>query len=77
MIRLFGLRRSSLMETIAPKRQVVRKGFFARLRCAHPKESRTVYTRIDHRAGPGSFADNYFGTACRLCGQVLEERRVG
>jgi hypothetical protein len=31
------------------------------------------YIRIDHRAGPGCFADNFEGKVCLDCGLVLEE----
>lgn len=32
---------------------------------------------IDHKAGPGSFADNFHGTVCRVCGSILEVRKEG
>ena len=39
--------------------------------CDHSETTR--YTRVDYRAGPGSLADNYEGTACVNCGLILEE----
>lgn len=34
------------------------------------------YLRIDHRAGPGSDADNFEGVACKECGKILQERKI-
>jgi hypothetical protein len=31
------------------------------------------YNRVDKRAGPGSFADCFKGTACSSCGKIIEE----
>lgn len=45
-----------------------------RLFCSHVE--RQNFVRIDHRAGPGSFADNYEGSACTGCGKIFEERRT-
>ena len=39
--------------------------------CSHPAVAE--YIRIDHRAGPGSFADNFEGKVCVICGQILAE----
>jgi hypothetical protein len=34
------------------------------------------YVRIDHRAGPGSFADNFEGEVCLNCGVVVREKEI-
>lgn len=47
---------------------------FLALFCKHPFTSR--YTRIDHRAGPGSWADNYEGEVCLKCGRIVREART-
>ncbi len=46
------------------------KGWRARF-CDH--DCTVEYIRIDHRAGPGCFADNYKGEVCLHCGAVLKE----
>ena len=43
----------------------------SRVFCNHSE--RGNYVRIDHRAGPGSFADNFEGKACKACGKIFEE----
>lgn len=47
---------------------------FLALFCKHPFTFR--YTRIDHRAGPGNWADNYEGDVCLKCGRILREART-
>jgi hypothetical protein len=42
-----------------------------RLFCKHTE--RGNYVRIDHGAGPGSFADNFEGEACKACGKIFSE----
>jgi hypothetical protein len=68
-----GLPEHSLMTTVQlPEGAVVeRRGVFARAACNH--RFKTSYARIDHSAGPGSFADNFEGTACCECGMVIFE----
>lgn len=44
------------------------------LTCKHLQ--RDIFIRIDYRAGPGSFADNYKGVACRDCGKILSEEQT-
>ncbi len=65
-----------LMDTIQlpPGVVVHRAGWVFRSRCVHLL--RSSYVRIDHRAGPGGFADNYEGQVCCDCGTVLEERKT-
>lgn len=41
------------------------------LTCKHYAQAQFI--RIDHRAGPGSDADNYAGVACKECGKILSE----
>lgn len=45
-----------------------------RLFCKHAE--RGNFVRIDHRAGPGSFADNFEGEACKDCGKIFQERQT-
>lgn len=57
---------------------VRRRWFWSRF-CRHhlpPYGSYVPYIRIDHSAGPGSFADNFAGEACKDCGKILDERRI-
>lgn len=42
--------------------------------CGHPATTRFI--RIDHRSGPGCFADNYEGRVCLICGGITEEHDI-
>lgn len=65
------LPRPGLFDTVRTGEIVTRKFWWHRISCPHAHSTRFV--RVDHRAGPGSDADNYAGVVCCECGQVLEE----
>lgn len=48
--------------------------FIQRLFCKH--KNTAPFVRIDYRAGPGSFADNYAGIACLDCARILNESKI-
>ncbi len=53
---------------------VVHRSWLGSFCCGH---SRAVfYTRIDHRGGPGSFADTFKGHACIDCGKIISEEQI-
>jgi hypothetical protein len=56
------------------KVELVDTNLLTRIRCGHIHVFE--YTRIDHSAGPGSFADNFEGIACRDCNKILSEKQV-
>lgn len=51
-----------------------RLGVLAIAFCKH--ENTVPFVRIDRRAGPGSFADNYKGVACLSCTKILSEEKI-
>lgn len=67
------LPKHSTFDTVRTGAPVVRRNWFVRtLTCPH--EHSTHFVHIDHRAGPGSFADNFEGIVCCRCGHVLAKQ---
>ena len=54
----------------------ITRSWLRSLTCLHAPENLLQYVRIDHRAGPGSFADNFSGHVCCNCGEVFGEHPV-
>jgi hypothetical protein len=69
------LPKNSLMDSVTIDTKIVNyKGFIGRLLCEHT--DLTTYTRTDHRAGPGSFADVFEGVVCCDCGKIVQEEQT-
>jgi hypothetical protein len=62
----------SLWDTVMVAEEVQRDHVYA-LVCPHV--NCVSYRRVDHRAGPGSDADNYSGVVCVDCGRILNETK--
>jgi hypothetical protein len=65
------LPKPNLMDSVGTAVPIKRRNFLVRLHCSHRET--TKFTWIDHRAGPGSFADTWLGLVCVYCGQVLDK----
>ena len=58
-----------LLDTIQCEKEIHRHLLFARAKCYHVTQA--DYVRIDHRAGPGGYADNFAGIVCCDCGRIM------
>lgn len=71
---------SSLWDSVYLEAEIIRRSVFGRLMCwlssRHKHLDPVKYTRIDHRAGPGAYADNFTGKCCANCGTILEEVQI-
>ncbi len=56
--------------TAVPKRRLL----YGLTKCPHA--TTIIYSRTDHRPGPGWMSDSYEGTCCADCGRVLSETLV-
>ena len=64
----------SIMDSVYTMRPVPDKvGAFTALVCRHSES--TEFLWIDHRAGPGSFADNWFEACCVRCKRILTAKK--
>jgi hypothetical protein len=66
-----ALVRPTLWDSVGTAAPIDRKGILTRWSCAHLEV--TKFTHIDHRVGPGSFADTWHGLVCVRCGEVTEK----
>lgn len=75
-VRRFWLPKHGLMDSVYMKDggEPPERSCWKAIRCDHLHC--VQYVRIDHRAGPGCFADNYEGVVCRDCGIVISESRT-
>ena len=64
----------NLMDSVYCKHEITRGNSRDRVACLHWLV--VPYQRIDHRAGPGCFADNFEGTVCVYCGSIIEEKQT-
>lgn len=65
------LRKNGTMDTVETERKITRLSGSERKKCEH--EDLTAYLRVDHRDGPGLYADNYEGVVCVDCGAIIDE----
>lgn len=63
-----------LFDTIQCEKPIERHSMFHRAKCLHARQA--DYVRIDHRAGPGGYADNFKGVVCCDCGRIMSERQT-
>jgi hypothetical protein len=66
------LPKPNLFDSVGTAVPIERAFVLRRLACGHRETTR--FTWIDHRSGPGSFADTWLGLVCVKCGEVVERR---
>jgi hypothetical protein len=70
------LPRPGLMDSVHLERSIKgvdTRSWLAKLLRPCPHANTVAYDRVDHRAGPGSFADNFSGHVCADCGIIVKE----
>ena len=67
------LRKQTLMHTVKTD-DPVRRSYARLLVCKHTYS--TKYVHVDHRGGPGAFADSWQGLVCVNCGAIMSRERL-